>query len=296
MVKKNYASCIALLAAAFAWGSAFLVIKDAVDAFDPFLLLAFRFVIAGVLLLLLCIPFLKYMSKKVFWHGLFMGIILYFEFLLFTIGIQYTSGSKSSFLLASYIVILPFVYWVVRKVRPSKTDFLSQFMCMAGTCFILLGGFDSINRGDIITIGSAFCYALHIVYTGKFAGADDPILLNLVQIGTGAILSMVCAVIFGEIDQLQTVTFGDFGSVFYLAIVCTILPYMLSVFGQKYVKTSTSGILLSFESVFGCICSVLAYKEKLSARFIIGAVLIVAAFFISNVQKEEHHIDDLMTH
>ena len=34
-----------------------------------------------------------------------MGIVLYFEFLFFTVGLQYTTSSKSSFIIGSYVAI-----------------------------------------------------------------------------------------------------------------------------------------------------------------------------------------------
>ena len=72
----------------------------------------------------------------------------------------------------------------------------------------------------------------------------------------------------------------NIGSIAYLAVFCTVVPYLLSVFGQKYVKTSTSGVILSFESVFGCILSILSLGEHPGVRFVIGAMLMMCSFLI----------------
>lgn len=155
---------------------------------------------------------------------------------------------------------------------------LASIICALGLALILLGDFGGISRGDVICLGSATCYALHIVYTGILAKENDPALLNLVQIGTGGVIGIVIALLTEPIPAgIQT---GDFLNMGYLAVFCTILPYMLSVFGQKHVKTSTSGIILSFESVFGCVFSVVFLGEELSPRFFLGAILVMCSFLV----------------
>ena len=207
-----------------------------------------------------------------------MGIVLYFEFLFFTVGLQYTTSSKSSFIIGSYVAILPLIYWVIRGKKPQRADILAALVCIVGLGFILLGSFDGVNKGDLISLLSAVCYAIHIVVTGIFAREEDGFLLNMLQIGTGGILGLVAAMI---LEPHPVAMSGmNIGSIAYLAVFCTVVPYLLSVFGQKYVKTSTSGVILSFESVFGCILSILILGECPGVRFVIGAMLMMCSFLI----------------
>lgn len=270
-------SILSLFLAAFTWGSAFLVLRDTLDVFPPVWLLFFRFCLSAVILFFICIPRLGKMTAHTWKSGVRMGMILYFEFWFFTVGLQYTTSSKSAFILASYIVILPLVYWIIRKKRPQRDDILASVICMAGLSLILFGSFEGVNRGDVLSLVSAVCYALHIVMTGIYAKESDPILLNLVQIGTGAAFGLVFAVFSGTVpDGLKV---SDFWGIGYLAVFSTIVPYLLSVFGQKHVRTSTSGIILSFESVFGCLLSVVVLGERPGVRFLFGAVLMMLSFF-----------------
>ena len=241
----------ALFLAAFTWGSAFCVLKDTLENVSPIWLLAFRFLLAGIIMTLVCIPRMKKMSIRTLKRGIIMGIVLYFEFLFFTVGLQYTTSSKSSFIIGSYVAILPLIYWVIRGKKPQRADILAALVCIVGLGFILLGSFDGVNKGDLISLLSAVCYAIHIVVTGIFAREEDGFLSGM-----------------------------NIGSIAYLAVFCTVVPYLLSVFGQKYVKTSTSGVILSFESVFGCILSILILGEHPGVRFVIGAMLMMCSFLI----------------
>lgn len=100
----------------------------------------------------------------------------------------------------------------------------------------------------------------------------------MLQIGTGGILGLVAAMILEP--HPAAMSGMNIGSIAYLAVFCTVVPYLLSVFGQKYVKTSTSGVILSFESVFGCILSILILGECPGVRFVIGAMLMMCSFLI----------------
>ena len=100
-MKKSMA-IFALFLAAFTWGSAFCVLKDTLENVSPIWLLAFRFLLAGIIMTLVCIPRMKKMSIRTLKRGIIMGIVLYFEFLFFTVGLQYTTSSKSSFIFAFF--------------------------------------------------------------------------------------------------------------------------------------------------------------------------------------------------
>lgn len=276
---------LALFISAAFWASAYLFVKQTVDTFSPYYLLSFRYILAAVAMLLIAAPRLKHMTKALFKSGSFMGVALFFEFLTFTVGLKYTTASRSSFIVAGYVIILPFVYMLIRRKIPKKQEFLAAFVCMIGVSLILAGGGGAINKGDVITIFCAISYAFHIVLSAMSAKKYDGILLNLVQMGTTAVLATLTALISGP--PPQALTGEQLGSLLYLALGATIVPYLLCLFGQKYVSTTTSGIVLSFESVFATLLSVAYLGDKISIQFILGGVLVLGAVFVSELNFKE---------
>ena len=140
---KKTTAIFALFLAAFTWGSAFCVLKDTLENVSPIWLLAFRFLLAGIIMTLVCIPRMKKMSIRTLKRGIIMGIVLYFEFLFFTVGLQYTTSSKSSFIIGSYVAILPLIYWVIRgKSRRGRIFWrhLSVLWDLALFCLEVLTG------------------------------------------------------------------------------------------------------------------------------------------------------------
>ena len=288
---KNYIfGIIALFLAALTWGSAFVFMKTGVEAFSPEWLLGMRFGLSGVLLNLVCIKKWKEVNKSILKHGLWMGVILYLEFYFFALGIQYTTASKSSFIVAAYIAFVPAAYWVIRRKRPETRDFVASLVCLSGAAIILLeSGSGGLNKGDMLTLGCTVFYAVHVVYGGVYAREESPLLLNMIQIGTSGIIAMSAALISGPYPTDASA--ADLGGVVYLAVVSTIVPYLLSLYGQAHVRTATSAVILSFESVFGCLSSVIVLKEHVSLRFVLGAVVIMAAFLISEGLFERKNME-----
>ena len=115
MKKGRLIGCLALVASAFLWATAYIAVKQLVAEVPPSVLLAFRFSFAAIILAVICIPKFKHYTKDLLFSGMKMGTAMFFEFFLFTVALQYTSASKSSFIIASYIIILPIVYYEKKK-------------------------------------------------------------------------------------------------------------------------------------------------------------------------------------
>lgn len=285
MKNKKNLGMLSLFIAAFAWGSGYYFMKVGLDSFTPLYLLAMRFSVAFFLMFLCWLPRPAKIKKTTIKYGVSMGVVMFLEFGLFAMGLQRTTASKSSFIVGSYVAILPFIYWLIRKKVPKRNAWLGAGLCTLGLCFILLGKFDSINIGDVLTIGSSVCYAVHIVMMGMWVKEESPVAINVLQFAVTAVLSWITA--FFLEPPMATVTFGNFSSVFQVALISTVIPYFCNVYGQKYVKTSTSAIILSLESVVGCFLSVLLLGDKLEWKFIIGAILVLVALVVSELPEKQ---------
>ena len=72
-------------------------------------------------------------------------------------------------------------------------------------------------------------------------------------------------------------------SVLYLGAVSTALCYLLQTASQKYVDETKAAIILSMESVFGTLFSILILHEQVTLRMACGCAIILAAVIVSNL-------------
>ena len=67
---------------------------------------------------------------------------------------------------------------------------------------------------------------------------------------------------------------GAVGGIVYLGLIATALCLFLQSYGLKYENPSIGGMILSLESVFGVIFSVIIYHEQITVRMLLGFTLL----------------------
>ena len=102
------------------------------------------------------------------------------------------------------------------------------------------------------------------------------------QFGYTAIISWAVALLFEDIPTSWNKS-GIF-ELLYLAVFATAFALLLQTVGQKYTQPAPAAIILSLESVFGVLFSVLIYGEEMSARLLFGFLLIFLSIITSETK------------
>ncbi len=273
---------LSLLMVSIIWGSGFVVTKSALDAFSPYILLSYRFTIATLVVSAIFHKKLLNLNKETIKTGVIAGVFLFTAFVAQTLGLQYISAGSSAFLTATYVVIVPFLYWLVDKNRPGRHIFMSAFMILLGIAFITIRNGFSIQVGDLITILCAFLFACHIVSIGQYVRKYDTVLLVIMQLATAAVLSIISAVIFETYPS--EVGMQSYLMVMYLALFSTLVCFFAQITAQKYTSASHAAIILSLEAVFGAIFGVLLLAEIFTNRMIFGFIIVFFAILTAETK------------
>lgn len=283
MEKKNVLFAdISLLFVAIVWGSGFVVTKNALDVITPYYLLSFRFVIATVLLGIIFFKRIKKAKLKDIKSGALVGLFLFGGFATQTIGLNYTTAGKQAFITATNVVMVPFIYWAISKKKPDNYEIFGAILCFVGIGILSLNESLSIGYGDFLTLVCAVFFALHISTVGYFAKESDPFVLAFVQMGTAAIISIICTLIFEP--KMFTVQRVAIIPVLYLAIFSTLLAFLVQTIAQRYTTSVHTAIILSLEAVFGSILALIFLKEPFTIRFLIGCLSILISVMISETK------------
>ncbi len=273
---------LALFMAAFIWGSSFFIMKDTVDVFPPYILLAFRFTIASILLSIIFWKKLRQINMDYVWKGGVIGLFLFLGYSTQTIGITETTPGKNAFLTAIYCVIVPFLFWIVDRSKPDIFNFIAAFVCISGIGLVSLKGDFTIGYGDAFTLLGGLLYAGHLVAVAKLGKGKDPIILTILQFSFAALFSWCMGLTF-EKFPVSWETNNIIG-LLYLAIFATAVALLFQNIGQKWTHPSAAAIILSLESVFGVLFSVVFTGEELTLRLITGFIFIFVAVLISETK------------
>lgn len=283
-LKKIWANGLLILTTFF-WGITFVVVKDAVSKVDVFVFLAQRFTLACIILLLFYPFFKRPLTLFTFKRGLLLGLMLFGGFALQTLALVYTSASNTAFLTGLNVVFVPLLSSLVFKQRimlPLKAGVVFAFVGLYLLC--AKQGW-SLNSGDILGVLCALFIAIHIIYTGRYAGTCDIYWLTTLQIGMIGFLSSGVALATGHTilvfhpDILQAL------------IICilfaTIFAYLVQTTMQRFISPSNTALIFCMEPVFAALCAYVVSGEQLGVRGLIGAVCILAGMGLSQVSTDD---------
>lgn len=266
-----------LLVTAAIWGSAFIVLKDAIDGLPVFFVLAFRFLTGGALLAAVFFRSFKNIGLKVVLKGAATGAVVAAAYAVQTIGLKHTTPGMNAFLTAVYCVITPFMTWAVTRKRPSVFRFAAASVCFAGVGLLSVsggGGFTFMGEG--MTLISGVFFAAQIVLIDVLAKDEDPMQFTVWELlSCGMILLVVY--LAAQLDEPLNIDGAEWGRLIYLGAVATALALALMTMGVRYASPVAGALIMSLESVFGVAFSLLFGYERISVKSAFGFLLIFLA-------------------
>lgn len=285
--KVQTVSKFLLLLVAIIWGSGFIGSQMALDAqLSSAFIMFVRFAIAT---LIIGVVFFKDLKKNLkrehLKGGILIGLFLFLAFYVQTVGLKYTTPSNNAFITASNVVMVPFIWWVISKKRPSIKIFVSSFLCLVGIGILSLNfsqGF-SFQMGDLLTLLCAFLFACQIVATGILAKQMDAKVVVFLQFA----VATVCGFIMFMLTDRNFTAFASpkgMAAVIYLGVFSTCLCYFLQTTAQQHVDSSKAAIILATESLFGTIFSVALGYDRLTINMVVGGMIILASIILPELQ------------
>lgn len=273
-----------IVCATLIWGSTFFILKDALDNVDLMFLMAFRFGFAAVLLGLVFWKRWKTIDRSYWWRGGLLGLFMFLAYSVQNYGLMDTTPGKNAFFTAVYCVIVPFLYWGVDRLRPSRFNVLAALLCIGGIGLVSWDGGIALTRGDVLTLCGGFIYACHIVAVAKFSQGRDIFILTVLQFAATALCCWAGALFVTHGIPADGLPQRAWWVLLYLAIAATSIALLFQNVGQKYTDPSAAALLLSLEAPFGVAFSVLFGSEQPAPLMYLGFFLIFLAVVCSETQ------------
>lgn len=279
--RGEWGALTALLVMTAAWGSTFFVIHDLLTRLPVTDMLALRFAMATVALLLFTGRRLR-LTRTTIRSGVVLGLLYGVAQVLQTVGLAHTAASVSGFLTGLYVVATPLLAAVLLRARVPPTTWLATGLATVGLGVLSLHGF-SLGYGELLTIASALVYAAHILVMGRLSAPGEALGLSVAQVAT---ITLVCTVAAcwpgsGSGAGLQLPTSGqDWLIVAYLGVVAGALTMVLQTWAQARVEPSRAAVVMAMEPVWAAAFAVAFGGERLTTRMVTGGVAILTAMYL----------------
>ncbi|MGH2567228.1 MAG: DMT family transporter, partial [Bacteroidota bacterium] len=179
------------------------------------------------------------------------------------------------------VVLTPICQVVIERRAPKLGNVVGVFIVTIGLFFLTSPEGSKLNRGDLLTLGCALCFALYIVYLDIFTQDHHPAQLTFAQFFTTGIAGVLGASLFEEltwnpVPHLLT-------ALAYLTVFATVIALYVQTKYQKDTTPTRAGIIFAVEPVFAAVFAYFVLGEVLGTLGIFGGGLIVAGLLVSEL-------------
>lgn len=268
-----------LLLASFLWGTSFIAGKFAYETLDPALVVLFRLIIAGAILLPITLRFIKENSKsEVNWEKIaLLGFLTYpATFLLQFIGLQYTSASSAATMIGIEPLMVILVGQLFFKEKASLTIWLLGIIAFIGV-FLLVGLSDSEEIslfGCLLVLASTIIVALWLRLSKSVLGNLNPKVYTALSLQLGTLIGLPFMLLLVK-DWSVNFSFPSIIALLYLGVGCSLFANWAWNKGLSETETNKSGIFLALEPVFGVLFSIILLNDSLSTTSWVGVALVI---------------------
>ncbi|MBD9583264.1 MULTISPECIES: DMT family transporter [Delftia] len=273
---------LALIAVTMVWGGTFLVVHLAMQYSGPLFFVGLRFVTAGLIGLLVFRKAMAGLTRTELVAGIAIGASIFLGYGLQTFGLQTISSSKSAFLTALYVPLVPLVQWLVMGKPPRLMSWIGIGLAFTGLMLVAgpeSGGME-LNVGEMATMLSTLAIAAEVLLIGHFAGKVDARRVTTVQLLAAGVMALLAMPVAGE-------SVPDFSWVWLSAAVAmacaSILIQLTMNWAQKSLSPTRATVIYASEPVWAGIVGRMA-GDRLPGLAILGAALIVGGVLVSELR------------
>lgn len=273
-----------MVSVSLAWGSSYLLMKVGLNSMGPFNLIALRFGIAFICMVLAFLPRFHTITISILAKGVLMGVLLFLLFSGLVCGVNYTSASTAGFLASTTVIIVPILESFLRHRLPNKSIMLSILLAIVGLYLLTVKDTFTLDKGSIYCLIAALFYAIYIIVFDKIAKKEDTFLISIIQLGIASLLGalfMICI----ETPVLPETPI-QWMAIIFLGLICSAYGFVVQPIAQHYAPPEKIGLIFSLEPVFSAVLSYIFLHEVLNVKGYVGAALIFSGVVLSKITKK----------
>ena len=221
------------------------------------------------------------MNRTVVWKGFLLGFLIYLGFIFQTVGLHYTTASKSAFITGMLVIFTPFFQFILLRRPPRWTNLVGIMIVSAGLWLLTAPAGGAVNRGDLLTLLCALSFSLSIVLIDRFTKEHDPFQLTFLEIASPALFAWL-AVPFFERPVFNPTPYALF-TLAYTAILATVLTTYVQTTYQRDTTPTRAALIFTLEPVWTALLGFIFLNEVLGVKGLLGGGLIIAGILFSEL-------------
>ncbi len=290
MKPKNYLlTYLALALAVLFWGLSFVATKVALQSFTPFCLIFFRFFTASIFFIALFWrtgfpPLTKKAVKSLMLLAL-MQPGLYFT--CETIGLQYTSATKTSLIIATIPVFVLALSAILLKERIRPINLFGIFLSLAGVALLVFGDkmqaeLHGMLIGDLLIFGAVLSASVYMVMIRQLGTTIPSYQITGMQIIFGAVLFFPA--FLWDLPKLNwsDVSTESITALIGLTLFATIGAFLCYNYALSKIPTARAATCINGIPLVTAFGAWILLGESLTDIQFLGGAVVLFAVFLAN--------------
>jgi drug/metabolite transporter (DMT)-like permease len=265
------------------WGSTFLVVKYVVRLSGPFTYLAFAYGIGALTLALIFHRRLARITRAELRNGLIIGLFLFAGYGLQTTGLQFTTVSKAGFITGLNVPLIPVFMFLLLRHKAARGAVVGIVLSFAGLFLLSINNqlTLSIGIGEVLILGAAIAFALHVVAISRFSPGADATNLVIIQIGLPSLLSFIAIPIAHQTFFVPSWSFWI--PVVLMGTIDVAFTLLVMNRVQQFTGGTKAALIYALEPVWAALAGLLLAGDVLSVPAWIGCACILAGMIIGRL-------------
>lgn len=272
---------IAMLLVTILWGANFIAGKLILDSTTPLYYASIRFIGATLFLSVVFHKSFKKLDTPTLKAGILIGIAVAIGYILQTIGLNYTTASKTGFLTGLFVVLVPVIECFIRRSMPRANESLGVLLATVGLGVLSLDGSFSIGFGDTMIFLSAVSFAISLILISRFARDYDPILLTVIQIAVTAVASLIFATILEPAISIEVFDLKLILLLLFAILFGTAVNTVVQNWAQSKISATSAAIILVIEPVVAGVFGYILLDDPMGIKELSGSLLIIVGMLIT---------------
>jgi len=290
----------ALFVVTLIWGGTFVWMKQGLDATAAVLgpgrgaagialFTGLRFGSAALLTALL-IPGARRLSRAAWLAGLLLGGLLFLGFVLQMFGLEDVTPAVSAFLTSLYVLFTALLSALLARRGVGLALGVGVVLATLGAGYIRGRPELAFRLGELLTVGCALVFALHILATDRLTRRIEPLPLTLASFVVVALLSLAMLALTPAAERPAAAEIGallargDFLVPLLLsAVLATVVAISLMNVFQRALDPVRAAILYALEPIWAALYGASTGHNALDGYLWIGGGLLLAGNLIAEL-------------
>ncbi|MFH1375018.1 MAG: DMT family transporter [bacterium] len=271
------------------WGFSFVATKICLEYMSPLEVIGLRYLMAlPVLLLVILIKRVRLERIKGYHlrNVLLASGVFAAHYLFQVIGMQYTTATNTSWLIATTPLIIVVLAFLFLKERITRRVVAGVVVATIGILLLVSKGKLTDlqwiqSTGDWLVLASSFTWAIYTLLVRDTARCFNPLLVSFAVVAFSAVVIVPAMVATANWNKLVHLPAEPVVALVFLGVVCLALAYWFWQEGVARLGAAQAGIFLYLEPLAATALAVPYLHEPFGPFTAIGGLLVLAGVYLA---------------